>query len=129
MTGIAARLTFTGREGSVLTGAWWAIVSRFLLHGLIVSTWVSLIPAVQTALRLNNGSLGLCLLGSAVGSVAAIPVAGWLVHRFGSRRMTAISTVAFALALLAPSLASSPGALFAALVLFGACAGANDVLD
>ena len=47
--------------------AWWATVVLFLVHGLIVATWVSRIPAVQSALRLNNGILGLTLLSSAVG--------------------------------------------------------------
>src|SRR5437660_10890917 len=78
-----------------LTAAWWAVISRFLLHGLIVSTWVSRIPAVQNALNLSSARLGICLLGTAIGSVSAIPVTGWLITRFGSKRVTAWSTVGF----------------------------------
>ena len=62
------------RKQTGLSWAWWAVVSRFLLHGLIVSTWVSRIPAIQTSLGLTNAGLGLCLLGTAVGSVIAIPL-------------------------------------------------------
>lgn len=110
-----------------LTAAWWAIVARFLLHGLIVSTWVSRIPAVQSALALTNAHLGLCLLGTAVGSVAAVPLTGWLVSRYGSKRVTTWSTVGFSLALLAPGFAMNAATLFAALTIFGAMAAANDV--
>ena len=110
-----------------LAPAWWAVVSRFLLHGFIVSTWVSRIPAIQSSLGLTNAHLGLCLLGTAVGSVIAIPITGWLITKFGSRRVTSWSTLSFCLALIAPPFASSGPALFATLMLFGAMAGANDV--
>jgi MFS family permease len=114
-------------QRSDLWPAWSALVSRFLLHGLIVSTWVSCIPAVQSSLKLTNARLGLCLLGTAIGSVLAIPLTGWLVTRYGSKSVTAWSTLGFSLALIAPSLAGNAGLLFAALILFGAMAGANDV--
>lgn len=110
-----------------LSSAWWAVVSRFLLHGLIISTWVSRIPAIQTSLGLTNARLGLCLLGTAVGSVIAIPLTGWLVTRFGSKPVTVWSTLGFSVALVAPALAVNAGVLFASLILFGALAGANDV--
>jgi MFS family permease len=110
-----------------LTAAWWAVVARFLLHGLIVSTWVSRIPAVKGSLGLTNAQLGLCLLGTAVGSVAAVPLTGWLVTRYGSKRVTMWSTVGFSLALIMPGLAINAATLFGALSVFGAMAGANDV--
>lgn len=107
--------------------AWWAVVVRFLIHGLVASAWISRIPAVQSSLGLNNAVLGLCLLGTAVGSVASIPLTGWLVTRFGSKRATTWSTVAFCLALVGPTFAVGPVSLFALLMLYGAAAGANDV--
>ncbi|MGH9584517.1 MAG: MFS transporter [Bryobacteraceae bacterium] len=114
-------------EKAGLSSAWWAVVARFLIHGLIVSTWVSRIPAVKSSLGLTNGLLGLCLLGTAVGSVIAAPATGWLVTRFGSKRVTAWSTAGFCLALVAPAFAVNAATLFAALTIFGAMAGANDV--
>ena len=98
-----------------------------MLHGLIVSTWVSRIPAIQNSLGLTNGLLGLCLLGTAVGSVVAVPITGWVVTRFGSKRVTTWSTAGFCLALIAPALATNAVTLFIALTLYGAMAGANDV--
>ena len=115
------------RTQTGLSAAWWAVVSRFFLHGLIVSTWVSRIPAIKTSLALTNAHLGLCLLGTAIGSVIAIPLTGWLVTRYGSKRVTAWSTVGFSIALLAPSLAVNAETLFLSLILFGAMAGTNDV--
>ena len=117
----------TIEQRNCLSTTWWAVVSRFLLHGLIVSTWVSCIPAVQSSLKLTNARLGLCLLGTAIGSVLAIPITGWLVTRYGSKRVAAWSTLGFSIALAAPSLAGNAALLFAALLLFGAMAGANDV--
>src|SRR5579863_836329 len=86
--------------------SWWSSVVMFLVHGLVVATWVSRIPAIQAALRLTNGTLGLALLGAAVGSVIAIPFCGWLVVRFGSKAVTTLSTFAFCFAPLAIGCAS-----------------------
>jgi MFS family permease len=107
--------------------AWWAVVSRFLLHGLIVGTWVSRIPTIRENLSLTNAVLGLCLLGTAVGSLIAVPSAGWFIAKFGSKTVTTWSTIGFCMALTLPSLAFNPVSLFGFLVLYGAMAGANDV--
>ena len=110
-----------------LAAPWWATVGRFLIHGLIVSTWVSRIPTIQQALGLTNPQLGLCLLGTAVGSVLAVPITGWLITRFGSKRVATWSTIGFCLVLTTPALAVNAVTLFAALAVYGALAGANDV--
>lgn len=110
-----------------MSRGWWAVVARFLVHGLIVSTWVSRIPAIKDSLHLNNGVLGIALLGAAVGSLAAIPVCGYLVNRYGSRRIADWSAVGFCISLAFPALAVNAVTLFLALVAFGMMAGANDV--
>ncbi len=107
--------------------AWWGTVVLFFVHGLVTATWVSRIPAVQTALRLNNGLLGLTLLSGAVGAVTTIPFAGWLVTRYGSRRVSTISSLAFCMAVVLPSLAIGALTLSAALLIYGAVAAAMDV--
>ena len=65
--------------------AFWGIMACFPVHGLVVSTWVSRIASVKSALHLGDGALGLALLGTAIGSVSAIPLSGALVVRHGSR--------------------------------------------
>jgi MFS family permease len=107
--------------------AWWATVAFFLLHGLIVATWVSRIPAVQIALKLSNGVLGSTLLCSALGAAVTIPISGMLINRYGSKRVTAISTCAFSAALILPALATDAVLLGAALFVFGGTAAAMDV--
>jgi hypothetical protein len=97
------------------------------VHGLGVSTWVSRIPTIQSNLGLNNGVLGVALLGAALGSVISIPVTGSLVTRFGSKRVTTLSTIGFCFALLPLALAIDAITLGLALVLFGALAGMMDV--
>lgn len=107
--------------------AWWSIAAIFLIHGLVFSTWVSRIPAVQHNLQLNNGVLGLTLLGAAAGSVIATPLCGWMVTRFGSKAVTAGSSFGFCFSLIPISLAPNAIALAGALLLFGGFAGTMDV--
>jgi MFS family permease len=107
--------------------AFWGIMACFLVHGLVVSTWVSRIASVKSALHLGDGALGLALLGTAIGSVTAIPVSGALVVRHGSRLIARCTAAGFCLSLLAIPLAHDTATLFAALLFYGAMAGANDV--
>lgn len=99
----------------------------FLLHGFVVSTWISRIPAVKANLNLSNGILGLTLLGSAFGAVSSIPIAGLLIGRFGSKKVTVGSTAGFCLTLVLPGLAFNAITLFIGLFLFGIMAAAMDV--
>jgi MFS family permease len=107
--------------------AWWGTVVLFLVHGLIVSTWISRIPAVKAALGLNDAVLGLDLLSIAAGAVCMIPMAGWLIGRFGSKKVSIVASAAFCCSLILPSLAVNAAGLGGALFLFGAAAAAMDV--
>ena len=99
----------------------------FLVHGLVVSTFVSRLPSIKSALRLSDGALGLALLGTAFGSMAGIAATGVLVTRFGSKRMSQWTSVGFCGVLALPALAHDGITLFLALLAYGALAGANDV--
>jgi hypothetical protein len=107
--------------------AWWGTVVLFLVHGLVVATWISRIPAVQSALRLNNFVLGLTLLGSALGAVCSIPVTGVLVGRYGSKRVSVLTSLAFCFCLVLPALAVNAITLAVGLFLYGVFAAAMDV--
>lgn len=107
--------------------AWRAVAARFLIHGLAVSTWISRIASIKAALHLGDGIFGFSLFGSAVGSVIGIPICGWAVTRYGSRRACTLTSVGLCLALVLPAFASDAATLFAALTVFGAMAGADDV--
>ncbi|PYQ56028.1 MAG: MFS transporter [Acidobacteria bacterium] len=99
----------------------------FFIHGVIVANWLSRIPAVQRDLRLPSGVLGLCLLGASAGAFAAIVGLPRVLIRFGSARVTTWSSFALCAVLPLPGLARGTTSLAAALVVYGACAGAMDV--
>ena len=104
-----------------------AVFAVFAVNGLCFASFGVRIPAVQENLSLGEGLLGIALLGFAFGSLPAMPVAGWLSSRFGSRPVVGASALllpgAFVLAAVAPGLPT----LLAALVLVGAVTGVLDV--
>lgn len=112
---------------SAIQRAWWSTLLIFSIQGMGVSTWISRIPSIKSNLALNNGVLGLTLLGAAVGSVLSIPLTGILVNRYGSKRVTAVSMIGFCFALVPLALATNAVALGMTLVLFGALSGMMDV--
>jgi MFS family permease len=104
-----------------------AVVAYFVLAGLSFSAWAVRIPDVKAALRLDDATLGLALLGTATGSVVAMTASGWTIARFGSHRVTTTAALLTCAALVLPVLAPSAPLLFAALFVFGAAYGALDV--
>jgi MFS family permease len=92
-----------------------------------VSSWLARIPAVQQDLGLANRVLGLALLGASFGAFAAIVGIPRLLVRFGSARVTTWSSLGLCAVLPLPALARGAASLAAALVVYGACAGAMDV--
>jgi len=99
----------------------------FFLHGLIVSTWLSRIPAFQSHLQIRPGQLGLALLGTACGALVSMPITGALVSRYGSRFSATASSVLMAASLLLMPLAPNRWWLTGALVVFGVFSGAMNV--
>jgi predicted MFS family arabinose efflux permease len=99
----------------------------FLIHGILVSTWLSRIPAVQAKLHLSVGILGAALLATAAGALIAMPLTSKLVGRFGSARVTRVSTLVLCVCVVLPGLAWNAPALSAALFAYGAAAGLMDV--
>src|SRR5258708_36828989 len=71
----------------------------FLIHGLIIATWASRIPAFQAPLHLSPAVLGRSLMMAAIGSILTMPAAGWLIHKFGSLSIVTGSTLGCGLAL------------------------------
>ncbi|HYP13268.1 MAG TPA: MFS transporter [Bryobacteraceae bacterium] len=112
---------------TVLQRARFATSVIFLVHGLLIATWISRIPSVQQALGLSSGVLGMALLAIALGSLISMPFTGGLVARYGSARPTLAGTIALALSLPLIAAASNLWVLGAAMLFYGAAAGAMDV--
>jgi MFS family permease len=104
-----------------------AVSILFFVNGAVLASWLPHIPAVKTRLTSGDGQLGLVLLAMAAGAVVALPAAGWLVVRLGSRVVTSVAALAFCLAMPLPVLSPSRPALVAALAVLGACNGLVDV--
>src|SRR3984957_13020880 len=104
-----------------------AVSLIFLIHGILISNWLARIPAVRQNLGLSVGVLGTVLLATAAGALIGMPLTPKLVGRFGSARMTRISTLALCACVGLPGLAWNALVLALALFLYGAAAGAMDV--
>jgi MFS family permease len=104
-----------------------AVAAVFFVNGVVFATWAVRIPAVQERLDLSPGALGVVLLALAGGAMAALPLSGALVVRYGSRRVIRAALIIFCLTL--PLVALSPGVihLVVALAVFGAGNSALDV--
>lgn len=92
----------------------------FFLSGLCFASWASRIPDISLRLGLDEGRLGQLLLALPVGSLASLPLAGALVHGWGSRRTTLLAGVLYVGCLQLLGAANNFWALAGALALFGA---------
>jgi MFS family permease len=101
----------------------------FIGSGFAFASWAARIPQVRDRLELSSAQLGLVLLAIAAGSVVALPLAGSVVSRFGSRRTVAAMAVLFAAALAVAALGHLAGVwpLVVGLFLLGFGNGAWDV--
>jgi MFS family permease len=105
----------------------YAVFITFLLHGMLLGSWVPHIPLVKDALAIGPAKFGLALLSLPVGSVVAMPLTGMMVSKYGSGPLTLLSGVLFCLLVLGPPHANSMFVFVPLGVLLGAAIGAMDV--
>ncbi len=96
-----------------------AVGLLFFMQGLCFASWASRIPSIQERLHLSDTALGIILFALPVGSMAALPLAGLLVSRFGSKRMAANAIVLYSMLLVTLGLAPSITTLVLGLIVFG----------
>ena len=104
-----------------------AITLVFFADGLLIGSWAARIPAVQRQTELTSGKLGIALFAMSLGALLAMPTAGRLSERIGSRSVTLAALLAGGAALLLTAVAGGLAGLGAALFLFGAGFGAVNV--
>lgn len=98
----------------------YAVLSFFLAQGLCFSSWASRIPDVKAMFDVYDVFYwGLVLFLIPVGKFVAIPLAGFLVSRLGSRVMVQASVFGYALSLFLIGAVSSIYALGVCLFSFG----------
>jgi MFS family permease len=105
----------------------WAVGAVFATNGFVLGNFASRLPALRDGLGMDAGTLGLVLVGMAIGALCAFPLAGLLMARFGSRPVVTLALLGFVLLLPLAALAPLPALLFLLLLAFGALNGATDV--
>lgn len=101
----------------------------FIGAGGAFASWASRIPQVRDQLELTSADLGVVLLAIAVGSLIALPTAGIIVDRFGSRLTVTVMSLVLAGGLVVISTGYLVGVvpLIVGLFVLGFANGAWDV--
>jgi MFS family permease len=104
------------------------VFGAFFIYSFCMGSIYPRLPAIQDAMGVAEGALGLSLVGAALGTLLSLTFAGPLIERIGYRRtlLTALPLLAvlYGVAVLAPS----PLALFLLLVPVGATIGAIEII-
>jgi MFS family permease len=104
-----------------------AVGVLFFLQGICFASWASRIPSIQQQLKLSDTTLGVILFALPVGSMVALPLAGWLVTRFGSKRVATNALLFYSILLLFIGLSHTVFFLAASLFLFGMAGNVSNI--
>ncbi|MFE6759097.1 MFS transporter [Streptomyces sp. NPDC057684] len=110
-----------------LKRARYAVATVFCVHGAVTGSFATRVPWIQDHAGVSAGQLGIALAFPALGASLAMPLAGWVSHRFGARTALRGLLALWTLALILPSLAPNLAVLCVALFAYGASAGMSDV--
>lgn len=91
----------------------------FFVAGLTFATWASRIPDIQNKLQLSDAGLGGVLFALPAGLMTSLPLSGWLVGKFGSRKLVITGAILYPLTLVLLGVAGSIWVLILGLFLFG----------
>ncbi|AZM63380.1 MULTISPECIES: MFS transporter [unclassified Streptomyces] len=105
----------------------YAVAAVFAVHGAVTGSFATRVPWIQDHAGVSAGQLGLALAFPALGASVAMPLAGSISHRFGTRTALRGLTALWTLALILPSAAPGMLTLCLALFVYGATAGMSDV--
>ncbi|WP_030560513.1 MFS transporter [Streptomyces aureocirculatus] len=104
-----------------------AVAVIFCVHGAVTGSFATRVPWIQDHAGVSAGLLGLALAFPAIGASVAMPLAGWVSHRFGARAALRGLLALWTLSLTLPALAPNLVTLCAALFVYGATSGMSDV--
>ncbi|EMR04006.1 MFS transporter [Cesiribacter andamanensis] len=96
-----------------------ALSALFFQSGLCFSTWASRIPDIKEAFAFSDSELGSLLLIRPLGALFALPISGYVVDAFGSRRAATVGIIGFSISLVMLGLAPSVPLLGASILFFG----------
>ncbi|MGB3800561.1 MAG: MFS transporter [Lewinella sp.] len=104
-----------------------AVSLAFAINGLVYANWTSRLPRLQDMYGMDNGETGFVLTSLAVGSLIAMPLAGFLIVRNGSRQLAVASTILFIIAVPLMGYMPSYTGLLLLMPLVGMSTGVMDV--
>jgi MFS family permease len=93
-----------------------AVAYIFFANGALAGNWVTRIPALMDKLHLSVFALSFAFFGAPLGAILAMPFAGRVVTRVGSRRTTQFAFLFFC-ASIAP-IAFAPNVVVLGLIIF-----------
>jgi MFS family permease len=96
-----------------------AVSVYFFIFGLIFSTWASRIPSFKDSFGFNEAELGAILFSLPLGALAALPLSGWIVHKFGSKLIGISSLIIYSTLLFLLSITNSVPVFAVVLFFFG----------
>ena len=99
----------------------------FFMQGVIFATWTNRIADIRTALKLSESDLGSILLALPLGQLITMPISGFLVSKFTSKKCVFVGSILYPMCLLLINSASSMTSLFVALLCFGISANINNI--
>ncbi len=101
--------------------------AAFLVAGCGVAAWAPMIPFVQERFMLQEQQLGLLLLCIGIGSLCAMPLAGFLASRLGCRTLVYGGALLLSLCLMAITQVNNLYLMGGVLFVFGISAVLLDV--
>ncbi len=99
----------------------------FAINGLMLATLASRFVQIKSMYGLDNKSLGILLLVMSVGALLGMPVTGWLIHKYGSKKIMTVSGLCLSLVMTMLLLMPSWILLFLPFIILGASNGIMDV--
>ena len=104
-----------------------AVSFFFFTNGFQMGNYVARLPEIQSLYGVSNTTLGTILLCSAAGAMSAMPFAGLLTVRLGSRLVTIITALAFVVLIPLIPILSNLWLIGGLFFLFGVFGGSEDV--
>jgi len=118
---VAARAVVSPRRTAA------AIAAVFFVNGASLASWTARLPEVKAQLGVSDAALGLTLLGTGLGGLAASLASGKAVDRYGAGTVTVVTSAAMSSCLAALGLSSVAFVVFGVLIVLGAFDGLTDV--
>lgn len=96
-----------------------AVSIFFFIAGFTFASWASRIPDIKTKLALSDAGLGAVLFALPVGLMVSMPLSGFFVARFGSKKVVMTASLFYPVTLILLGLAATSWQLAAVLFVFG----------